>query len=207
MSPRHRPSRTTPAGNKLVESRLRVIGGQFRGRTIHYNGDMGLRPMKDRVREAVFNLIGLRGKGHFAIDLFGGTGAMAFEALSRGAGSALVFERNIPNARCIEQTARELAVDDRLEVRTGDTLIQIRLVTLNTSVPWLVFCCPPYELYVSRRADLIALVQRLWEQAPVGSVLVLESDERFEPASAFPDWIWDVRTYSPATIGIVEKTH
>ena len=67
---------------------LRIIGGQFRGRRLTYHGDPLTRPMKDRVREAVFNLLWPGAEGAVAIDLFAGTGALGLEALSRGAVAA-----------------------------------------------------------------------------------------------------------------------
>ncbi len=62
---------------------VRIIGGQLRGRRINYSGDARTRPMKDRLREAIFNLIGPSIRGKHVLDLFAGTGALALEALSR----------------------------------------------------------------------------------------------------------------------------
>ena len=90
-------------------------------------------------------------------------------------------------------------------MRTGDTFIQVRLAPLATDLPWLVFCCPPYELYLTRRDDLLRLMHRMWEASPPGSVFVVESDERFNPTEAWGDWEWDVRTYAPAVIGLAVK--
>src|SRR6186997_1276149 len=70
-----RPAAPPPAGTEL-----RIIGGDLRGRKLEYHGDPRTRPMKDRVREAVFNLV--EPDGTYAIDLFGGTGALGLEALS-----------------------------------------------------------------------------------------------------------------------------
>src|SRR5919199_1250279 len=75
---------------------LRIIGGTLRGRKIKYSGDVRTRPMKDRVREAVFNLLGPQVSGSHAIDLFAGTGALGFEAISRGALRATFIERHYP---------------------------------------------------------------------------------------------------------------
>src|SRR5687767_11185885 len=85
--------------------RLRIIGGRFRGRLLAYSGDERTRPMKDRVREAVFNLVGPDVKEKLAIDLFAGTGALGLEALSRGAAEAVLLERHFPTAAVIGQNA------------------------------------------------------------------------------------------------------
>src|SRR6186713_2214397 len=84
---------------------LRIIGGTLRHRKLQYSGDLRTRPMKDRVREAVFNLLGPQIKGTHAIDLFAGTGALGLEAVSRGASRATLIERHLPTAKLIEQNA------------------------------------------------------------------------------------------------------
>src|SRR6478736_322408 len=77
---------------------LRIVGGTLRGRKLQYSGDVRTRPMKDRVREAVFNLLGPQVAGSHAIDLFAGTGALGIEAISRGATKATFIERHLPTA-------------------------------------------------------------------------------------------------------------
>src|SRR5687768_13415002 len=101
MAGKHRKQRPEPAARDDDASRagkLRIVGGKFRHRLIEYSGDERTRPMKDRVREAVFNLIGPRVVGKRAIDLFAGTGAIGLEALSRGASHAVLLERHFPTA-------------------------------------------------------------------------------------------------------------
>ena len=89
-------------------SLMRIVGGKYRGRQIRYDGDARTRPMKDRVREAVFNLVGPAVKGTIVWDLFGGTGAMALEALSRGADRATIVERRFPTADVIRENVSRL---------------------------------------------------------------------------------------------------
>jgi 16S rRNA (guanine966-N2)-methyltransferase len=71
--------------------------------------------MKDRVREALFNLLGRAVKDKIAIDLFAGTGALALEALSRGASRAIAIEMHRPTARLIWQNAASLGIMSRPE--------------------------------------------------------------------------------------------
>jgi 16S rRNA (guanine966-N2)-methyltransferase len=205
MPTRKSDSGRSASGKRLVESRLRVIGGKLRGRTIPYDGDTGLRPMKERVREAVFNLVGPRVVGKHVMDLFAGTGAMSFESISRGAASATVFERRFPTIKLIESAAAEFGISNQITVSPGDTFIWAKKVTQTPQIPWLIFCCPPYELYVSRRDDLFELIHGLWNSALENSVLVIESDERFNPEELLPESIWDTRRYLPAIIGITQK--
>jgi 16S rRNA (guanine966-N2)-methyltransferase len=160
--------------------------------------------MKDRVREAVFNLIGPAAKGKEVIDLFGGTGAMAFEAISRGAVSARIIERRFPNAKIIEENAQSLGIADRIEVQAGDTFIAYKQLAPPTSSA-LIFCCPPYDFYVERTEEMLALISSMCEIAPPSSLVIVETDGRFD-TNLLPDASsWDVRTYPPAVIALYEK--
>lgn len=206
--PRKRPSKHGGGSQRrqpVSPSTLRVIGGDMRGRVFRYNGDAGLRPMKDRVREAVFNLIGPAANGKEVIDLFGGTGAMAFEAISRGAISAKIIERNFPNAKMIEANAQALGIAERVEIHAGDTFIAYKQLP-RPQRPALIFCCPPYDFYVERTEETLALISRMCEIAPPCSLILVESDGRFDPGLLPNADAWDVRTYSPAVIALYEKT-
>ena len=183
---------------------LRIIGGMFRGRNLAYSGDVRTRPMKDRVREAVFNLLADRVRGKHAIDLFAGTGALAFEALSRGASSATLIERHLPTVELIKQNAQSLGVADRASARFGDAFVWAKKFEAGDA-PLAVFCSPPYDFYVSRREEMLLLLARLWEQAPMGSIFAVEADERFDFSLLPQPELWFVRAYPPAVLGIGEK--
>jgi 16S rRNA (guanine966-N2)-methyltransferase len=105
------------------DTELRIIGGEFRGRRLRYHGDPVVRPMKHRVREAIFNLISTESAGRHVIDLFAGTGALGLEALSRGAASATFIEKHVPSARIVAENVAELGVADRATVRVTSALL------------------------------------------------------------------------------------
>jgi 16S rRNA (guanine966-N2)-methyltransferase len=187
-------------------TQLRVIGGDLRGRKFSYSGDARTRPMKERVRESVFSLLGFSVRGAWALDLFAGTGALGIEALSRGAAQATFLEQYFPTAKLLKENIRALELEARAEVHAGDTFIWLRRFTGREGVqPWIVFCAPPYEFYVSRRAELLGPLTRLIELAPPGSHFVVECDERFDVSLLPRAEEWDVREYLPAIIGIYEK--
>jgi len=184
---------------------LRIIGGTFRGRKLVYTGDLRTRPMKDRVREAVFNLVGTDAAGKHALDLFAGTGALGLEALSRGALRATFVEQHFPTARVVRQNAAVLGVAERCQVDSGNVFLWTPGETLDASMPWLVFCSPPYAFYIERQAEMLALIGGLVERAPAGSVFVVESDARFDNALLPGQLAWDVRPYPPAVVAIGRK--
>ena len=188
--------------NKLPA--IRIIGGTMRGRAIRYDGDPATRPMKDRVREAAFNLLGPTIKGKRVIDLFAGTGAMAFEAISRGATSAMLVDRRFPNARLIRETAAELKIEDRIDIFSGDTFLWVQREMKEVVEPTVIFCCPPYDFYLERWQQLSAMIDGILALVPSGSLMLVESDERFE-TTQLPDAIeWDVRAYPPAVLSLTE---
>ncbi len=118
--------------------------------------------MKDRVREAVFNLIGPPIKGTHAVDLFAGTGALALESISRGSISAIAIERHFPTAKIIRENAASLSLGDVVEVYAGDTFFWARDISgLPSETPWAVYCCPPYVLYEERRDDMLSLITKI----------------------------------------------
>jgi 16S rRNA (guanine966-N2)-methyltransferase len=158
--------------------------------------------MKDRVREALFNLIGPQIKGMYAIDLFAGTGALGLEALSRGAAGATFIEQHYPTAELIRQNIETLAVGDRAVVVPSDGLLWLRRRPALPATAWLVLCSPPFDFFVSRQAEMLALVAELLAAAPTGSELALEAPASFD-CGALPDAAaWDVRVYPPAELAI-----
>jgi 16S rRNA (guanine966-N2)-methyltransferase len=199
---KHLPSNAPPP----AAHELRIIGGTWRKRKLAYHGDPVTRPMKDRVREAVFNLIGPSVVGTHALDLFAGTGALALEALSRGATRATLIERHFPTARLLKQNVEVLKASDRAAIVSGDAFLWVRRLkqasNLDAERPWTVFVSPPWDFYAERKAELLEMIGKLASQAPEGSVIAVESDERFD-TSELPDAEeWDVRTYPPAVIAV-----
>jgi 16S rRNA (guanine966-N2)-methyltransferase len=74
-----------PGKGRGRPSKLRIIGGQWRGRKLDFEPEPGLRPTTDRIRETVFNWLASHVHGAYCVDLFAGSGALGLEALSRGA--------------------------------------------------------------------------------------------------------------------------
>ncbi len=127
-----RPGPKRPQAEKFSPSKIRIIAGNLRGRRIEYNGDPATRPMKDRTREAVFSLLGGYLNDTFAIDLFGGTGVLAFEAISRGATQGVIFELSRTSLTAIISNMKTLGLDQSIEAHNIDTLRWLRSIPENT---------------------------------------------------------------------------
>ena len=207
------PESLAPSGPPPVPQAdaLRIIGGSMRGRQVAYSGDPRTRPMKDRVREAVLNLLGPTQQGKHVLDLFAGTGALGLEAVSRGAARATFYERHFPTADIIRRNVATLGVENICEVVAANTFLQFRrgrdtLPAADPAQPWLVFCSPPFAFYVERQAEMIELLTTVTELAPPGSVIVAESDEQFDFNLLPSPEEWNVRDYPPARIGMLWLT-
>jgi 16S rRNA (guanine966-N2)-methyltransferase len=207
-----RAGRKPQAADRREAPGLRIIGGKFRGRKLRYDGDPRTRPMKDRVREAIFNLLGPSVRGSWAIDLFAGTGALGLEAISRGAARATFIERHFPTAAVIRENIATLEVTDECEVIPSNTLVWIRQRAtrellgseIGQSRAWSVFCSPPYAMYTEQPHELVALLGNLIALSPAASHFVVEADERFDLERLPDPDEWDVRRYDPAIVAVKE---
>ncbi len=92
----------------MAANAIRIIGGQWRGRRLHFPDVPALRPTPDRVRETLFNWLGQDLTGRTTLDPFAGSGALSFEALSRGAALAVVVDRDRALVRALVATAEKL---------------------------------------------------------------------------------------------------
>jgi 16S rRNA (guanine966-N2)-methyltransferase len=186
-------------------AKLRIIGGQMRGRTIHYHGAAFTRPMKDNIRENLFNILGQAVRGSICFDLFAGTGAMGFESLSRGARSAVMIEQNRQAVQSIQRTADSLDVSSRIRLLTGDAfrLSGSLLAPPEDDTPWIVFVCPPYSLWQDSLDGLKRIIQTTLDHAPPGSVLVAEMERSFDSAK-LPGGPWDLRDYGGTRLAFIE---
>ena len=122
---------------------LRIIGGTARGRRIQGPRQPGLRPTADRVRQVIFDILGQRFEGGEVLDLYAGTGALALEALSRGATRARLVDSSpealelcLENATTLGFTDRAFTLRHRLPAGLGQ--LDLRPVDL-------LFADPPYD--------------------------------------------------------------
>ena len=170
---------------------MRVVAGEFGGRRLRAPRGAGTRPTADRVREALFSMLG-DVSGASVLDLYAGSGALGIEALSRGAASAVFVERDAQAAATIRRNLDELGTE-------GDVRRQDAMVFLATSRATfdLVFCDPPYDS-APRLAE--ALAERLAAVTPDDARIVTESDKRRPLELPFP--LLRERSYGDTRIAI-----
>jgi 16S rRNA (guanine966-N2)-methyltransferase len=152
---------------------VRVIAGRHGGRRLAAPAGAATRPTSDRVREALFSILGAEVAGARVLDLFAGSGALGIEALSRGAARAEFVDAAPAALRAIRANLEQLGID--APVHRADALRFLRTASGDGAQYDLVFLDPPYRL-----AERLA--QGLADSLPAvlapGAVVVTESDRR-----------------------------
>ena len=145
---------------------MRIIAGEFRGRTLRPPGDRRTRPTADRVREAWFSILGNRLSGATVVDLFAGSGALGLEALSRGASHVEFVEVGKSAVTALRANVAALDAEERVKVHRVDAL---RFVDrLDEGSFDIAFADPPYGHDHGR--ELI----RIFQSRPFAGVLGVE---------------------------------
>jgi 16S rRNA (guanine966-N2)-methyltransferase len=171
---------------------MRVVAGEFKGRRLRMPRGAPTRPTADRVREALFSMLG-DVEGARVLDLYAGSGALGIEALSRGAAGAVFVERDARAAAAIEANLEAVGV--QAEVSRGDVLAFLAEPSRTTFD--LVFCDPPYD---SGPRIAGPLAKRLPALLSEDARIVTESDKRNPLELPFP--LIRERTYGDTRIAI-----
>jgi 16S rRNA (guanine966-N2)-methyltransferase len=173
---------------------MRVISGRLGGRRLKAPASRTVRPTTDKVREALFAMLGDLA-GARVLDLFAGTGALGIEALSRGAERAVFVERDAAVARILGENLRALDLGrEHVQVRRADALAALRSARARQETYDLVFIDPPYRQagqwgpalstalppLLAARARVVVESDR---RAPLGLELEIERDRRYGDTS------------------------
>lgn len=156
---------------------MRIIAGTHKGRTLKTPTWDGVRPTSDRLRETLFNILAPRLPGARVLDLYAGTGAVALEALSRGAAHAVCVESNRRAQALIEENRARLGEEARCMI-VGDGAERALRAPIPGGPFDIVFLDPPYDAAGLDKVTTAALTQRA-----ESGVVVLEHAARREPPS------------------------
>jgi 16S rRNA (guanine(966)-N(2))-methyltransferase RsmD len=173
-----------------------VIAGRFGGRPLVAPRGRGTRPTSDRVREAVFSVLGTSVQGAAVLDLFAGSGAMAIEAISRGAASAELVDSSAAAIATIRRNLTALGIAEEVSVERSEALRYLERARSAKRQYDLVFLDPPY-----RHAGTLgrALGEAVAAVLAPGGIAVSESDRR-DPLDLDPLTIDDERRYGDTLI-------
>ena len=156
---------------------LRIIGGRYRRRILRFPDSEGLRPTPDRVRETLFNWLRQDLAGEHCLDLFAGSGALGFEALSRGAARVVMVEPASKVIAALHENAKMLENPPGMEIIRGDAL---QYLASTKSKFDLIFLDPPFDKgWIPRLEPLLAGI------ANEGAAVYIEAEHE---VGALGDW-------------------
>lgn len=177
---------------------LRIIAGEAGGRRLVAPQGRATRPTSDRVRQAIFNLLGQFFSGERVLDLFAGSGAMGLEALSRGAGHATMVDTNPAAIQAIEANLEALGWKERAQVRKQDAAQFLR--GARAADYDLIFVDPPYETSPTPILEALGGFG-----LASGARVVVEHDRGFRPEERYGNLgRWDERRYGQTYVTIFE---
>ncbi|OCP00240.1 MULTISPECIES: 16S rRNA (guanine(966)-N(2))-methyltransferase RsmD [unclassified Ensifer] len=173
---------------------MRIVGGEFRGRSLATPKSNDIRPTTDRTRESLFNILSHSYPealdGTRVLDLFAGTGAVGIEALSRGCRQALFVEQGVEGRGLLQTNIEALGLQGRAKVFRRDAT---RLGAVGTMEPFhLVFADPPYAKGLGEKA-LASAAAGNW--LVPGALIVLEERADVQPAPTAVFERLDIRVF------------
>ena len=124
---------------------MRIISGKFRGRKLNGPSGLELRPTGDRLKETLFNVFGAAVNGAIVLDVFGGSGAIGIEALSRGARQAVFIEIAASACRLIRRNAEICGISSGYRIVQQDAFMALRSLAREGFKADIVFFDPPYD--------------------------------------------------------------
>ena len=183
---------------------MRIIAGAARGRVLVAPAGERTRPTSDKLRGSLFNILASRVEGARVLDLFAGTGALALEAMSRGASAAVLVDSDRRAIEAIRKNASAVLGDD---AGTRTRIIQSeyrKAISGLSGAPFdIVFLDPPYALF-GAYADAIA---RLSARGLLGDdvVLVCERAKGTDAISAPGFLVYDARVYGDTAVDLMRR--
>jgi 16S rRNA (guanine(966)-N(2))-methyltransferase RsmD len=182
---------------------MRIIGGQFRGRKIKHPEIEAVRPTKDRIREAVFNMVAGYVPGACVLDLFAGSGAFGLESLSRGAEKAVFVEQDSLCSKVLADNISSLGIGDKATIIQEDTFKSLELLNEDKESFDLVFSDPPYNMGMSKKT--LIMINHYDILNPSG-LLIIEHHEAEEiPDSSGDVSLFKQKTYKDISISVFRK--
>ncbi len=157
---------------------MKILSGYLKGRLVHFKPSQTLRPTADVVRKAIFDTLQGALEGKRVLDVFSGTGAMGFEALSSGASEVLWVEAERTQTASIEKTITALGLEGVGRVIHSDAFKAIESLGRHGEVFDLIFLDPPYHQGLGQRA--VGLISRLG-LCRAGAFVILETHKTEDP--------------------------
>lgn len=182
---------------------MRIISGERRGLPLKSLKGEGTRPTSDKVKESIFNIIGPFFDGGTAVDLFGGSGALSLEALSRGVKEAYVFEKSRAACEVIRVNRAKCKYEEELHLYQTDARNAIKILSqLDVKIDYL-FLDPPYAEEKFYRLVQQVVDAKLLEDS---ATIICEHDKKVTLPEAYGSFkVKRTATYGNIALTIYEK--
>lgn len=174
---------------------MRIIAGSARGRTFEAPKGQDTRPTLDRVRENMFNILQMKVRGATVLDLFSGSGAMAFEAISRGAEQAVLVDCDRAANAVQRQNASKLRMDERCRILLSDWQAAVHQLRAAGETFQVIFLDPPYAMH-----DMTPVMEALRPLMAEDAVILLEHEAAVFPSTPDGFELYDSRKYGIAGV-------
>lgn len=182
---------------------MRIIAGDLKGRRIEQPPPDKARPTKDRVREAVFNMIAAEVAGSAVLDLFSGSGAYGLEALSRGARDCVFVENCSECAEVIKRNIEALSLGGRSYLLMSDALGYIESGLREETGFDIIFSDPPYHRHMSK--NILIKINHYDILIDSGTLVLEHSSKEDIPEQCGNFSIYKQKTYRDTTISVFRK--
>ncbi len=179
---------------------MRIIAGSARGRTFDAPSGRDTRPTLDRVRENVFNILQMKVRGAKVLDLFSGSGAMAFEAISRGADAAVLVDCDRSANQVERQNAQKLRMQDQCRILLADWQMAVRQLAAQGEKFDVVFLDPPYAMH-----DMTPVMEALKPLLAEDAIILLEHEAKTFPSTPDGYELYDNRKYGIAGVSFFRQ--
>ena len=187
-----------------MKTEVRIVAGSLRGRKVSCRVSEDLRPTPQMVREALFSILGNAIPDRLFVDIFAGTGVVGMEALSRGASSAFLIERDLRLSQAIEKPLREFELTRQAKIFRTDAYRWIA-AWMAPKEPVNVFVSPPFGDLADKTDDLLAAMQLLQSKVAEDSVIVVQTEVGSPLDDAEPLRDWEVRRYGRNALVIWQR--
>jgi 16S rRNA (guanine966-N2)-methyltransferase len=183
---------------------MRIIAGKYKGRRLKVFEGRRIRPTSDRVREALFSILGDKVKGSRVLDLFAGSGALGLEALSRGADKVVFVEKASAAREIIRDNITALSVESRCEVIPGDYRNALKSLGDKSVSFDLILADPPYRDTENGAAENILSLIGESDTLRENGLVVIEHSSRIEINTPDPSWeIIQFKRYGRSCLSIL----
>ena len=184
---------------------MRVISGTARGKKLNTLSGLNTRPTLDRVKEAVFSIIQFELEDKEVLDLFSGSGALAIEALSRGAKSAVLCDNSHEAIRIIRQNIEETKLESKVEIINKDYVDALKKLSKQNRKFDIIFLDPPYKSdFAIKSMEYIFRNNMLLDDG----IIIFETDDKNKEQEILKYKemrIFDIRKYGSVYVIFIRK--